>query len=48
MEVKYNVKYKFKTKEHKTNEQLKDLFNKKWLNIIMLLESQEYLRLNKS
>ena len=48
MEVKYNVKYKFKTKEKKTNEQLKDLFNKKWLNIIMLLESQEYLRLNKS
>ena len=44
MEVKYNVKYK----EQKTNEQLKDLFNKKWLNIIMLLESQEYLRLNKS
>ncbi len=48
MEVKYNVKYKFKMKEQKTNEQLKDLFNKKWLNIIMLLESQEYLRLNKS
>jgi len=48
MEVKYNVKYKFKTKEQKKNEQLKDLFNKKWLNIIMLLESQEYLRLNKS
>ena len=48
MEVVYNVKYKFKMKEQKTNEQLKDLFNKKWLNIIMLLESQEYLRLNKS
>ena len=48
MEIKYNVKYKFKMKEQKTNEQLKDLFNKKWLNIIMLLESQEYLRLNKS
>ncbi|MEE0700177.1 MAG: hypothetical protein U0M66_06320 [Bacilli bacterium] len=48
MEVKYNVKYKFKTKGQKTNEELKDLFNKKWLNIIMLLESQEYLHLNKS
>lgn len=48
MEVKYNVKYKFKTNGQKTNEELKDLFNKKWLNIIMLLESQEYLHLNKS
>lgn len=48
MEVKYNIKYKFKTKEQKTNEELKDLFNKKWLNVIMLLESQEYLHLNKS
>lgn len=47
MEVIYNVKYKFKDNANKTNEELKELFNKKLLNIILKLESQE-LRLNNS
>ena len=47
MEVVYNVKYKFKNNGHKTNKELKELFNKKLLNIILKLESQE-LRLNNS
>ena len=41
MEVVYNVKYKFKDNETKTNEELKELFNKKLLNIIMKLETIE-------
>ena len=47
MEVVYNVKYKFKNNENKTNDELKELFNKKLLNIILKLESQE-IRLNNS
>lgn len=47
MEVVYNVKYKFKNNENKTNEELKKLFNRKLLNIIIKLENQE-LRLNNS
>lgn len=47
MEVVYNVKYKFKTNENKSNQEKKDIFNKKLLNIIMALENQE-LRLNNS
>lgn len=39
MEVVYNVKYKFKN-NNKTNKELKELFNKKLLNIILKLESQ--------
>ena len=46
MEVVYNVKYKFKDND-KTNDELKYLFNKKLLNIILKLESQD-LRLNNS
>ena len=41
MEVVYNVKYKFKNNEDKTQEEIKYLFNKKLLNIIMKLENQE-------
>jgi HKD family nuclease len=41
MEVVYNVKYKFKDNETKTKEELKELFNRKLLNIIMKLENQE-------
>ena len=44
MEVVYNVKYKFKNND---NKELKELFNKKLLNIILKLENQE-LRLNNS
>ena len=44
MEVVYNVKY---NNDNKTNKELKELFNKKLLNIILKLESQE-LRLNNS
>ncbi len=47
MEVVYNVKYKFKDNETKTKEELKELFNRKLLNIIMKLENQE-LGLNNS
>lgn len=47
MEVTYNVKYKFKTNENKSNQEKKDIFNRKLLNIIMALENQE-LRLNNS
>lgn len=47
MEVLYNVKYKFKNNENKTNEELKDLFNRKLLNIIIKLENQK-LGLNNS
>ncbi len=47
MEVVYNVKYKFKTNENKTNDELKNIFNRKLLNIIIKLESNE-LRLNNS
>ena len=46
MEVIYNVKYKFK--DNKTNEKLKEELNKKLLNIILLLERQDCLGLNKS
>lgn len=45
MEVVYNVKYKFKNNDNKINKELKELFNKKLLNIILKLENQE-LRLN--
>lgn len=41
MEVVYNVKYKFKNDDNKSKEQLKELFNKKLLNIILKLENQE-------
>lgn len=47
MEVVYNVKYKFKNNENKTNEELKNLFNRKLLNIIIKLENQK-LGLNNS
>ena len=47
MEVIYNVKYKFKNNENKTNEELKELFNRKLLNIIIKLEKQK-LGLNNS
>ena len=47
MEVVYNVKYKFKNNENKTDEELKDLFNRKLLNIIIKLENQK-LGLNNS
>lgn len=41
MEVVYNVKYKFKNNENKNNEELKELFNRKLLNIIIKLENQK-------
>ena len=41
MEVVYNVKYKFKNDDNKSKEELKELFNKKLLNIILKLENQE-------
>ena len=47
MEVVYNVKYKFKNNDNKTNEELKELFNRKLLNIIIKLENQK-LGLNNS
>lgn len=47
MEVVYNVKYKFKTNEEKTKDELTKIFNKKLLNVIMVLENQA-LALKKS
>ena len=41
MEEVYNVKYKFKNNDNKSKEELKELFNKKLLNIILKLENQE-------
>ena len=41
MEVVDNVKYKFKNNDNKSKEELKELFNKKLLNIILKLENQE-------
>ena len=41
MEVVYNVKYKFKTNENKTDDELKSIFNNKLLNVIMVLENRE-------
>ena len=46
MEVVYNVKYKFKTNENKNNDELKEIFNKKLLNIIIALENQELILKN--
>ena len=39
MEVVYNVTYKFKTKESKTEDEIRSIFNKKLLNIIWILEN---------
>ena len=43
MEVVYNVKYKFKTNERITDEEIKNIFNNKLLKVIMLLEKQALL-----
>ncbi len=43
MEVVYNVKYKFKTNENKHVTELKEIFNKKLLNVIIALENQELI-----
>lgn len=47
MEVVYNVKYKFKDCENKSNEEIKKIFNEKLINIITKLENKE-LGLNNS
>ncbi len=41
MEVVYKVKYKFKTNENKTDDEIKNIFNNKLLNVIMTLENRE-------
>ena len=41
----YNVKYKFKNNESISEKELKDLLNKKLLNIILKLETENF-RLN--
>ena len=46
MEVVYNVKYKFKTNDNKTKNEIKEIFNRKLLNIIIALENQELLLKN--
>ena len=46
MEVVYNVKYKFKTHDNKTNNEIKEIFNRKLLNIIIALENQELILKN--
>lgn len=37
MEVVYNVKYKFKTNENRTDDELKSIFNNKLTNINQVL-----------
>ena len=46
MEVVYNVKYKFKTNDNKTKNEIKEIFNRKLLNIIFALENQELVLKN--
>ena len=46
MEVVYNVKYKFKTNNNKTKNEVKEIFNRKLLNIIIALENQELILKN--
>lgn len=46
MEVVYNVKYKFKTNDNKTKNEIKEVFNRKLLNIIIALETQELILKN--
>lgn len=46
MEVVYNVKYKFKTNDNKTKNEIKEIFNRKLLNIIIGLENQELILKN--
>ena len=43
MEVIYNVKYRFKNNEKRTNEEIKNIFNIKLLNIILKLENQNIM-----
>lgn len=43
----YNVKYKFKNNESISEKELKDLLNKKLLNINLKLETENF-RLNNS
>ena len=43
LEVVYNVKYKFKTNERITDEEIKNIFNNKLLKVIILLEKQALL-----
>ena len=46
MEVVYNIKYKFKTNDNKTKNEIKEIFNRKLLNIIIALENQELILKN--
>ncbi len=46
MEVVYNVKYKFKTNDNKTKNEIREIFNRKLLNIIIALENQELILKN--
>lgn len=43
MEVIYNVKYRFKNNGKRTNEEIKNIFNIKLLNIILKLENQNIM-----
>ena len=42
----YNVKYKFKTNDNKTKNEIKEIFNRKLLNIIIALENKELILKN--
>ena len=43
MEIVYNVKNKFKTKDNITKDEFRKIFNLKLLNIIMILENENLL-----
>lgn len=46
MEVVYNVKYKFKTNDNQAKNEIREIFNRKLLNIIIALENQELILKN--
>ncbi len=41
MEVVYNVTYKYKSKEILTKDEIKEIFNRKLINIILNMENQD-------
>ena len=42
MEVIYNVKHKFKTKDNVPQDEIKKVFNLKLINVILKLENNKY------
>ncbi len=47
MEIKYNIESVIKNNENESVEKVKDIFNKKLLNIILTLENTAIIGLKK-